>query len=380
MNPNTTILNVVRILLMLALLPGLTALARAEGGAVARATFVSGDVKARSSAGTMRPLTRGGELNAGDTVVTGAGASAQLTFADNSRLAVRAATEFAIDEFRMGGDEGFVLRLTRGALRSITGLIGQRNKKNFSLRTPVATIGIRGTDFEAVHVPQGGTGAIGGGVDPGTYNKVYAGGTEMMSKAGKIDLGINEVGFIGLAGGAGGGGPVKIDQLPAGIIKVIDAAPIVGKAEPAAPDAAPGGEPAAGAPATGGTDASTTTLKLDSKTLTTTKLPTATIDSTSLKTLDTKATTLDSSTLKTLDTAISPTTTTLDKATLGTTLDSSAIKTTTLPTTTTTVPVTTLPTTTIDATKLNTTTINATTLPSTTTSTIKLNTNTQLTK
>jgi hypothetical protein len=377
-----------RALLVLTLLAGFSHVAVAAE-AVARATFVSGSVQARSGSGEMRTLIRGGELHRGDTIVTGDGASAQLTFADNSRIAVRASTEFAIDDFRMGNDEGFILRLTRGALRSITGLIGQRNKGNFSLRTPVATIGIRGTDFEAVHIPEGGANAFGGGVDPGTYNKVYAGGTQLVSKAGKIDLNINEIGFIGI-GGSAGAGPVKIDQLPPGIIKVINAAPIVSKTDAAPADAgAPGTSEAKASSSAGTVDADTSTLQLDTKPVTTTKLPTTTLNSTTIKSLDVK--TLDSTSIKTLDSSTLGTTT-LDKSTLtNTTLDSSTLKSTTTlsPTTTTVSPttttITTLPKTTttispttIDTTKLNTTTIKSTTLPSTTT--IKLDSSTKLTK
>jgi hypothetical protein len=335
----------------------------AAADAVARATFVNGDVQVRNANGTMRPLARGGELSNGDSIVTGANGSAQLNFADNSRLAVRPDSEVTVDEFKMSGngsDEGFILRLTRGALRSITGLIGQRNKKNFSLRTPVATIGIRGTDFEAVHVPLDGGKAFGGNVDPGTYNKVYAGGTHLMSNAGAIDLNINETGFIGIGGKNAQTGPVKIDQLPAGILKIINAAPIIGKAGSDKPDA--------GTPAADGNPkpAASTDLKLDSSALKTTTLPTTTeitklpttttINTSTLSTVNsTTLKTIDSSTLSTTTVAPATTTTlspstTLNTSTLSTTtLTTSPTTTTISPTTTTinTAPVLTSPTTTL---------------------------------
>jgi hypothetical protein len=40
-------------------------------------------------------------------------------------------------------------------LRTITGAIGKDNKKAYELRTPLATIGIRGTDYEVEIVPNG---------------------------------------------------------------------------------------------------------------------------------------------------------------------------------------------------------------------------------
>ena len=37
--------------------------------------------------------------------------------------------------------------IMKGAMRSVSGLIGARSRNSFALRVPQATIGIRGTDF-----------------------------------------------------------------------------------------------------------------------------------------------------------------------------------------------------------------------------------------
>ena len=39
------------------------------------------------------------------------------------------------------------MQLFKGAMRSVSGLIGSRNRNAFALLAPQATIGIRGTDF-----------------------------------------------------------------------------------------------------------------------------------------------------------------------------------------------------------------------------------------
>src|SRR5476649_1542244 len=44
-------------------------------------------------------------------------------------------------------DDSASFNLVKGGLRSITGLLGKRNKERFALKTPTATIGIRGTTF-----------------------------------------------------------------------------------------------------------------------------------------------------------------------------------------------------------------------------------------
>ena len=203
-----------------------------NAAAIAKATFVIGDVHARNAQGIARALVRDNELEAGETVITGPRSVAQLIFVDQTRVAIRPTSEVGIDQFNYSADtagetDSMVLRLARGALRSVTGLIGIRNHQHFSLNTPVATIGIRGTDFEAVHIPEeGGFGE--GKIPPGTYNKVYTGGTAMTTKAGVIELKLNETGFVGLSVKAGVLLPTKIDQLPAAIINVINSVPVPG--------------------------------------------------------------------------------------------------------------------------------------------------------
>ncbi len=213
------------------------------GDAIGRATFVFGDVQARDRDGASRALARGGDLYTGDVIVTGADGIAQFHFVDDSRMVVRRSSEVALDEFQFGaGSERMVVRLAFGALRSISGLIGRHNKENVTFRTQVATIGIRGTDFEAVHIPLDRPDLLAPGqpVEPGTYNKVYAGGTQLVSKVGTLELGVNEAGFIGVEQGLGKL-PVKIPQLPPSILKVISETPKLSKVGPGK-DMAPKGD------------------------------------------------------------------------------------------------------------------------------------------
>jgi FecR protein len=351
-----------------------------ETDSIGQATFVIGEVGARDPAGEMRALARGGELFRGDVIVTGATGAAQFRFADDSRMVVRRSSEVVLDEFDFGAEkESFVARLTFGALRSITGLIGKHNKQNVAFQTAVATIGIRGTDFEVVHIPLAKPELFGAGekIEPGTYNKVYSGGTQLVSKGGTIDLNINESGFIGLAAGIGKT-PVKIDQLPAVLLKVIGSTPQIGKAPEAAPSPGtnPQGEPTASGELTTneGTSSSPGPAGAPVRTA-----PATISDGSSLPvrdgitTLKTAplSTTLQSTTLAPLSTTLQTTTTT---APLSTTLQSTTLAplSTTLQTTTTTAPLsTTLQSTTLAplSTTLQTTTTTAplsTTLQSTT--------------
>ncbi|MDZ7828885.1 MAG: FecR domain-containing protein [Halofilum sp. (in: g-proteobacteria)] len=91
----------------------------------------------------------------GDRVRTGAGASAKLRLADGTEVDLRADSEFRVAglEGRIeedgGGLTGLFMDLLRGGLRMVTGTVADSASDRFRLRTPVATIGVRGTEFEA---------------------------------------------------------------------------------------------------------------------------------------------------------------------------------------------------------------------------------------
>jgi hypothetical protein len=117
---------------------------------VARVDFAVGDVSAVAPDGKRRPLVKGSQILVGETVSIQQG-RAQLRFADGAYMSLQPGTEFKIEEFRFTGSqdgtESIVMNLLKGGMRTITGLIGRANRQNYKLRTEVATIGIRGTEF-----------------------------------------------------------------------------------------------------------------------------------------------------------------------------------------------------------------------------------------
>jgi hypothetical protein len=119
-------------------------------GAAARVEFVSGAPKAVNVQGKERTLTRGAEVGEGDTVDTGGG-RVQLRFSDGAFVSLQPQSKFRIDQYRFNGrtdgsERGF-FSLLQGGLRTITGLVGRTNKKNYQVSTGIATIGIRGTEY-----------------------------------------------------------------------------------------------------------------------------------------------------------------------------------------------------------------------------------------
>ncbi len=119
-----------------------------QAAGAARIDFAAGNVSAVSPSGTQRPLGKGSEVAAGETIATGDNGRTQLRFADGAQVSLQPKTEFRIDAYDYKGngeDKGF-FNLLRGGLRTITGLIGRTNKYAYRVTTQVATIGIRGTE------------------------------------------------------------------------------------------------------------------------------------------------------------------------------------------------------------------------------------------
>src|SRR5436190_14415166 len=110
-------------------------------------TFVVGDVKVVKANGQASPAARGMPVDPGDRVVTGSDGMAQLTMVDQARLSLRPSTQFVIEAYgdRRDSEQGGVLNLIRGTLRTFTGLLSAGNRDRFVMKTRVATVGIRGS-------------------------------------------------------------------------------------------------------------------------------------------------------------------------------------------------------------------------------------------
>lgn len=115
--------------------------------------FTNGEVSAVDAKGEKRILTKGALVNQGDTISTGQDARAQIRFSDGALVALQPRSQFRVDDYRYdakaNGTEKGIFSLLRGGMRTITGLIGRLNRDSYKINTPVATIGIRGTEYTA---------------------------------------------------------------------------------------------------------------------------------------------------------------------------------------------------------------------------------------
>lgn len=125
--------------------------ASAQTTEAGRATSVTGVVSVQRTDGSMGIMARGSSVRPGDLVSTQPESRAVIELRDGAKLTLRPGTEFRIEGYRYSeskpAEDSTVLRLLKGGLRTITGLLGQRRPAAFSINTGTATIGIRGTDF-----------------------------------------------------------------------------------------------------------------------------------------------------------------------------------------------------------------------------------------
>jgi hypothetical protein len=89
-----------------------------------------------------------------DQVSTGAQSQAQFRMLDGALLALQSDTELLISEYKAGSatEQGsVVMELVKGSLRTVTGSI-KGDAGNYQLKTPVGSIGIRGTTFQLSYI------------------------------------------------------------------------------------------------------------------------------------------------------------------------------------------------------------------------------------
>jgi hypothetical protein len=97
--------------------------------------------------GGSQPLAVGGNVHANEIIRTGNASSAQLLFVDQTTLLVGAQSEVKLDRFVYDPNRGngnVVMSAGKGVFRFVS---GAQQSKSYQIKTPVATIGVRGTVF-----------------------------------------------------------------------------------------------------------------------------------------------------------------------------------------------------------------------------------------
>lgn len=202
------------IYLMILLVLSLTGPSQAaEDDYAGKFVFVTGEVTVVDTDGSVRHAEKGALVHEKEKIISSKSGSAQVIMIDGAYISIRPDTIMRIDVYKFSekGDEPekSVISLLKGCFRSITGLIGRKNKENYKITTAVANIGIRGTDHEPMYIPEPEPGEEPAGV-PGLYDKVNSGSTYIQSPAGEVTIYPGQTGFAPIDGGM----PAIQDETP----------------------------------------------------------------------------------------------------------------------------------------------------------------------
>jgi hypothetical protein len=133
-------------LIVVATMFGLLPSAQAVAAEAAQIVFVAGDAKVSSKAATLNAT-----VSEGAEVSTGADGFVYLKTIDNGFLIVRPNSVVRIIAYQIDKAQPqntrIKLELVSGVVRSISGDAVKLARQNFRFNTPVAAIGVRGTDF-----------------------------------------------------------------------------------------------------------------------------------------------------------------------------------------------------------------------------------------
>lgn len=134
------------LLFLLSALPALPALSGEleNVGSVSRARGLSYAVQD----GALRELAPGALIGRKDVLKTGPGARLELLLLDETQLTLGENAVLSVERYDLGRKEGSaLLRLSKGVFRAVTSRLEGVRGGGLEIVTPLATIGIRGTDF-----------------------------------------------------------------------------------------------------------------------------------------------------------------------------------------------------------------------------------------
>ena len=115
--------------------------------AIGKVTSVSQGATVTQANATKRLVSKA-DIREGDLIRTDNSGQVQIVFADRTRIVVGPASELQIEEFTQSAGEKasrFAVQAVGGTFRFLT---GRSPKAAYELRTPTATMGIRGTEFD----------------------------------------------------------------------------------------------------------------------------------------------------------------------------------------------------------------------------------------
>ena len=165
-----------------------------------------------------RDLQIGDGVFVGDKIITGEDGFIRLMMVDNARLDLRCYSIMVIEKYELQpSNRSSILNLLQGSLRKVTGEIGKWKEDLYELKTPIASVGVRGTEYALrVFQSKGCDGSIDTD-DDGLYIKVIDGLVNVHNKAADTAVAKNDTLYIPLPDKA----PVEKDIKP-GVIEPLE--------------------------------------------------------------------------------------------------------------------------------------------------------------
>ena len=123
------------------------------------AKVVKGQMTASGPEGA-RTLAEGNPVFKGDTLATAKGAAGSIEFLDKTVLNVGEGSKISLDQYVFDASKGtgkVLFKMAQGTFRAVTGEIVKQNPESFKMQSPLATIGIRGTETAHTIPPDGGS-------------------------------------------------------------------------------------------------------------------------------------------------------------------------------------------------------------------------------
>jgi hypothetical protein len=118
---------------------------------VGQVSLVIGEAKVVHKDGSFTTLRQGASIAVGDRIETTANGHVHVRFVDNAMVSVRPESILEVQSYRFDATNPQAnevrLKMAQGVGRSISGAATEADKSRFRLNTPIAAIGVRGTDF-----------------------------------------------------------------------------------------------------------------------------------------------------------------------------------------------------------------------------------------
>ncbi len=144
-----------------------------------------------------RDLNVGRPVFLGDKIVTGEDGYLRLKMIDKAILDLHCYSIMVIEDYAIKGKRRSIINLLQGSIHRVTGTIGKLTGDVYEMKTPIANVGVRGTEY-ALRVYQ--SKGCGGSVDAdnGFYLEVIKGLVNVHNKAGKLLVAKGDMAYVPL--------------------------------------------------------------------------------------------------------------------------------------------------------------------------------------